>query len=166
MYAPRDLRRRAVCAARATAASLGATVEACRGGSCAGPWREVMRRSRASLAPRGYGRTSFHLSEIIQMGLLPIYLHLSNDPPWLPYPDVFDRFGFVADETTLPQVLRRINAMGEAEFDARTRAVLEARVSHFSFDGTIEQVDRFLKGVPSRPTDLRCVPLPLSPSGH
>tara|TARA_B110001452_G_C15199885_1_gene416467 strand:- start:37 stop:1494 length:1458 start_codon:yes stop_codon:yes gene_type:complete len=163
---PRDLRRRAVCAARAAASRLGATVEACRGSGCAAPWRDVMRRSRASLAPRGYGRTSFHLSEIIQMGLLPIYLHLANDPPWLPYPSVFERFGFVADETTLPEVLRRLNAMGEVEFDARTRAVLEARTSHFSYGGTLEQIDRFLKGDPSRPTDLRCVPLPLTPSGH
>jgi hypothetical protein len=52
------------------------------------------------------------------------------------------------------------------ELENRTRLVREARASHFSYEGTLEQVSRFMLGEPSRPTDLRCVPLPLTPSGH
>ena len=163
---PRDLRRRVACAAKATAARLGAEVVACRGQSCPGPWREVMRRSRASLAPRGFGRTSFHLSEIIQMGLLPVAVHLANDAAWLPYPEVFARFGFVTDERGVPAVLAKLHAMPHDELEARTRAVVEAARTHWSYEGTLEQIARFMKGDPAQPSDLRCVPLPLTPSGH
>jgi hypothetical protein len=163
---PRDLRRRAVCVARAAAARLGASFEACRGSSCPAPWREVMRRSRVSLSPRGYGRTAFHLSEIIQMGLLPVYVYNSNDSPWVPYPEVFARFGWVTDEAGLPAVLRAVHAMTVQELENRTRLVLAARASHFSYEGTLEQVSRFMLAEPSRLSDLRCVALPLSPSGH
>ena len=163
---PRDLRRRAVCAARATAARLGAGFEACHNAGCAGPWREVMRRSRVSLSPRGFGRSAFHLSEIVQMGLLPVYVYNSNDAPWVPYPEVFARFGWVTDEPGLPLVLAAVHAMGDEELERRTRLVLQARASHFSYEGTLEQLSRFMLADPSRPTDLRCVPLPLTPSGH
>jgi hypothetical protein len=30
-------------------------------------WRADCRKARVSLAPRGYGRTSYHLSEIVQL---------------------------------------------------------------------------------------------------
>jgi len=36
-----------------------------------------------ALAPRGFGRTSFRLVELIQLGVLPFYVY--DDRPWLPY---------------------------------------------------------------------------------
>jgi hypothetical protein len=36
-----------------------------------------------ALAPRGFGRTSFRLAELIQLGVLPFYVY--DDRPWLPY---------------------------------------------------------------------------------
>ena len=100
------------------------------------------------------------------MGLIPIYIHLANDPPWLPYPHIYARFGFATDEVGLPAVLRRLHAMDANELEERTRHVLEARETHFSYEGTLEQVARFMVGDPARPSDLRCVRLPLTPSGH
>ena len=38
-------------------------------------WRQMMADSRLSLSPRGYGRTSYHLVETLQMGLLPIHVY-------------------------------------------------------------------------------------------
>ena len=72
----------------------------------------------------------------------------------------------MTDVVGLPAVLERLHAMSTEEFEARTRLALEARTSHFSYDGTLEQVSRFMLADPERPTDLRCVPLPLTPSGH
>ena len=46
-------------------------------------WEEVMLDSRFNLAPRGYGRSSFRFSEIIQMGRIPVFLW--DDVPWIPY---------------------------------------------------------------------------------
>ena len=39
-----------------------------------GDWQEVMRASTANLAPRGYGRSAFHIAETIQMGLIAVYV--------------------------------------------------------------------------------------------
>ena len=57
------------CGARDTVAQVG--------------WRDVMADSLFNLAPRGYGRSSFRLSEIVQLGHVP--LHVWDDTPWLPY---------------------------------------------------------------------------------
>jgi hypothetical protein len=42
-------------------------------------WKQVMRNSRFSLVPRGFGRTAYHLMETIQMGLIPVYIYLQDD---------------------------------------------------------------------------------------
>jgi hypothetical protein len=44
--------------------------------------------SKFSLAPRGYGRSSFRFFECFQLGTIPIYLW--NDVEWLPFKDVID----------------------------------------------------------------------------
>jgi hypothetical protein len=41
--------------------------------------------SKFALAPRGYGRSSFRFFEILQLGVIPIYIW--NDVEWLPYKD-------------------------------------------------------------------------------
>ena len=46
-------------------------------------WRSVARQSIFALAPRGYGRTSFRLFELLQYGTLPVYLY--DDVAWTPY---------------------------------------------------------------------------------
>ena len=42
-----------------------------------------MKVTKFNLAPRGYGRTSFRLTEIIHMARIPIYLYAGI--PWIPY---------------------------------------------------------------------------------
>jgi hypothetical protein len=44
----------------------------------------ITKRSRFSLAPRGYGKSSFRLYEIMQLGSIPVYL---SDEHWLPFQD-------------------------------------------------------------------------------
>ena len=44
--------------------------------------------SKFTLAPRGYGRSSFRFFEIFQLGSIPIYLW--NDKEWLPFKDKID----------------------------------------------------------------------------
>ena len=43
----------------------------------------ITSNSRFALAPRGYGRSSFRFFEILQLGVIPIYIW--NDIEWLPY---------------------------------------------------------------------------------
>jgi len=48
---------------------------------------EIMSQSRFSLAPRGYGKTSFRLYEALNLGSIPVYVY---DQPWLPYTEILD----------------------------------------------------------------------------
>ncbi|CAE8586295.1 unnamed protein product [Polarella glacialis] len=54
-------------------------------------WRDIMTSSRFSMNPRGYGRTSYHLAETLQMGLTPIHLYI--DIPWALYMDLYQKAG-------------------------------------------------------------------------
>jgi hypothetical protein len=46
---------------------------------------QLTANSKFALAPRGYGRSSFRFFEILQLGVIPIYIW--NDIEWLPYKD-------------------------------------------------------------------------------
>ena len=120
-----------------------------------GSWRDVMADSRASLCPRGFGRTSYHLVETAQMGLLPVQVYL--DRAWVPYAKVFHSFGWSSDVHGLPSVLERIAAMGADELAAREKRARELRESHFTLNGTMAHISGFLRGAAS---DLECAPLP------
>jgi hypothetical protein len=49
---------------------------------------ETTINSKFSLAPRGYGRSSFRFFECFQLGTIPIYVW--NDVHWLPFKEVID----------------------------------------------------------------------------
>ena len=46
-------------------------------------WMDDISNTKFNLCPRGFGRTSYRMSEVIQMGRLPVYMF--DDVPWLPY---------------------------------------------------------------------------------
>lgn len=140
-------------------------------------WRNVSADSRFSLAPRGYGRTSYHLMETLQMGLIPV--HVYTDVPWVPYSDLFLReIGFVARmdgvyEDDIDGVLSRLKAMTVAEIELRERRIASLRKSHFSASGALSQIELFLRmgssssssSGTSSVSDLRCQALPGSTRG-
>lgn len=51
-------------------------------------FKNVTSQSKYVLAPRGYGKSSFRLFEIIKMNRIPIYVW--DDIEWLPYKDIID----------------------------------------------------------------------------
>lgn len=67
--------------------------------------------SRFALAPRGYGRSSFRFFEILQLGVIPVYVW--NDIEWLPYKDKIDYTKFCIsihenEINNLPNILNNI----------------------------------------------------------
>lgn len=48
----------------------------------------TIQNSKFSLAPRGYGKSSFRFFEILQLGCVPVYIW--DDIEWLPYKDEID----------------------------------------------------------------------------
>jgi len=64
-------------------------------------WQNLIAHTKFNLAPRGFGRTSFRLAEIIQIGRIPIYLY--SDVPWIPYPGTnisMENFAYLANKIT------------------------------------------------------------------
>lgn len=62
---------------------------------------EITLKSKFALAPRGYGRSSFRFFEILQLGVVPVYVW--DDIEWLPYKNVldYDAFSVTIHETEL-----------------------------------------------------------------
>jgi Exostosin family len=126
-----------------------------------GEWKAVMRNSRFSLVPRGFGRTAYHLMETVQMGLIPVYIYRPNDASWIPYANVFDSIGYSAssDEQSMRDLVTKLQNVPNEEIESRERRIESLIASHFSYSGTIEQIRQFLLG---QSNDLVCQQLPKS----
>ena len=198
-----------------------------------------MLDSALSLAPRGYGRTSFHLIEALQLGLVPIQVHLDDgaggggggdddhqskcvcrsdadedeEEAWVPYElSAFRKVGFTTSLSELQPLLRglfsacggeaqpavvhhsaspsedekikeapaeaslALSRAGAERLEGMEDAARALRRSHFSYEGALTQIARFMRSLPvpvrvpgDRPrvaasdSDLVCRPLPRSP---
>jgi hypothetical protein len=85
------------------------------------------QRSRFGLAPRGYGPSSFRFFEIMEMGIVPVYIHDGDNA--LPYKDILDysRFSIsihINDIDRLPDILRSISDEQYMEMVAEIKRVL------------------------------------------
>ena len=112
-----------------------------------------------SLCPRGYGRTSYRLAESIQLGRVPVVLY--SDVLWVPYPHLFEKYGYAASFSNVRSVLDQLTRAGSADIAQRESFLTSISESHFSFLGVIEQISLFLLHGHSE-SDLRCQPLPAS----
>lgn len=56
-------------------------------------WIEKMSSSFLQLAPRGTNPSSFRIYEVLQLGLIPVYIY-DNQSPWLPYQPMDNQFSF------------------------------------------------------------------------
>ena len=133
-------------------------------------WRDVMDASKLSLCPRGFGRSSYHLAEAVQMGRVPI--HVYADEPWVPYEALFRReLGYVETVGSLGWRLERLHGIGggvaaqaaNAELTRRERAAARLRESHFSLHGAVAQIGTFLRA--PHAADLQCRRLPRTRCG-
>ncbi|KAH0791397.1 exostosin family protein [Histomonas meleagridis] len=118
-------------------------------------WTEIYSNSKAILCPRGNGRNSYRLTEVLQMGLIPIYVY--NDIPWVPYYDSieWEKFGFVTKIGDLAKVLKKIDKMNYTELTEMRNRVRSLSSTHFTVAGAMGQIAKFLK-YGFHGTDLRC----------
>eukprot|EP00438_Fugacium_kawagutii_P036597 Skav217807 [mRNA] locus=scaffold889:12292:13224:+ [translate_table: standard] len=123
-------------------------------------WTPVLQSSSLILVPRGWGRSSFRCGEMLQMGRVPLYVW--DDIPWTFYPVLWEKelIGFSANINTLEKVLDHIATLGLDYLEAMERRILKMRRSHFSYEGIVDQISKFMTGADS---DLRCVQYPRHP---
>jgi hypothetical protein len=122
-------------------------------------WKNLMEDSWVSLAPRGVGRTSYHLMEIIQRGHIPVHIYL--DVPWVPYRKLYEeKVGFAVTVEDLPSLLRTLRNMTSQDFLKQQQRIASYRETHFTPKGVMDQIQLFLKGA----GDLECVAKPSNPT--
>ena len=119
-------------------------------------WKEITLNSSIGLAPRGWGRSSFRTSELLRMGRVPVYIW--NDEPWMFYRELWEKelIGFSSQLSGLTGLLDRINS-NLRQVEAMEERIRGLRDSHFSYEGVMDQISKFLTGGSS---DLRCQSLP------
>lgn len=108
-------------------------------------WMEQMGSTAFNLAPRGFGRASFRLAEIIQLGRIPVYLY--DDAPWAPYERSalsVDHVGYKGKLGHLGELVRMLAAQSNATIYEKLRRVQTAR-PHYTLEGTLDQIDLFFQ---------------------
>lgn len=126
-----------------------------------GTWHRIMADSMFSMAPRGFGRTSYHLMEVLQSGLIPIHIYEDNAVPWIPYMTLYQEkeLGYVSTIGGLPNLLGTLRSMTANDIAAQEARVASYRESHFAPAGIMHQIRSFMLDEGS---DLECVALPSS----
>jgi hypothetical protein len=129
-------------------------------------WRSVMADSKFSLCPRGFGRTSYHLMETLQMGLIPIQVYLTKDQSWIPYSKVLLRHNltFATDLEGLPDLLAQLELLGDDQLEAMESKIVRLREAYFTWEGVMRHIHNFMLG--NGKSDLICQRLPETPGTH
>jgi len=118
-------------------------------------WKYVAMNSKLNLAPRGFGRNSFRVTEILQMGMVIVYIY--NDLVWLPYWDSINwsDFAFVVHINDFAKAVPALEKITEDEVVRRRHKVRSLYHTHFKHAAIIDQMWRFLKfGFAG--SDIRC----------
>ena len=116
-----------------------------------------MGRTLFNLAPAGIGKTSFRISETVQLGRIPFYIY--DKVPWLPYPDTeysLEHIGYiVGNAKDLMQLLQKL---GNKVLRSKLNAVLAARDA-YTMDGVMREIEHFFHAPFSieGKSHLRCI---------
>lgn len=118
-------------------------------------WRREYEKSKFILAPRGYGRNSFRLCEVLQTGRVPIYIY--NDIIWLPYYDSINwsSFSIITHYTRLEDTVERIKKTTPSEIHKMREKIKSLYSTHFTVNATFTHIKSFLLYGFSK-SDLRC----------
>ena len=102
--------------------------------------------TKLNLAPRGFGRSSYRLAEIVQIGRIPVYMY--DDIRWLPYVGTnasVEAFGFSSGRPFLDMVKAMSRCLNDqVDFDRRMELVKSSRY-YYTYDGVMEQLELFFQ---------------------
>jgi hypothetical protein len=100
---------------------------------------DVTKYSKFGLAPRGYGKTSFRFYEILQMGVIPIYVW--DDVEWLPYKEFLDysKFSISINIKNIDNLENILNNITEEKYNDMLNEYLKVK-KWFSLQGMSEYI--------------------------
>lgn len=118
-------------------------------------WKYEYKYSKFICAPRGYGRNSFRLTEILQTGHIPVYIY--NDIIWLPYYDSINwsSFSIITHVNNLNKTIKQIKNTTPNDIHNMRKNILKLYESHFTTKATLHQIKLFMLYGFAR-SDLRC----------
>jgi len=101
----------------------------------------IMSRSKFTLSPRGYGKTSFRMYESFQLDSVPIYVY---DEPWLPWIDEIDWDELIikVNETEIPNLKYKVE---NTDFNSMINYKNELYDTYFTYDGIYNNIIKRLK---------------------
>lgn len=124
-------------------------------------WESEVQRSQFNLAPRGYGRTSYRLAEVVQIGRVPVYMY--DDHPWLPYEGTnisISTFGFSGQMGHMRETAKNMKALTDVEYRGFLQNVKNVR-EHYTYEGVMRQIEVFFRApFGANGGHLRCAKLP------
>ncbi|MEM9022402.1 MAG: exostosin family protein [Bacteroidota bacterium] len=100
---------------------------------------ELANRSVFSLCPRGYGKTSYRLYEVLQLGSIPVYVY---DQPWLPYEKLVDwkQLAVLVPTTKVKDLDRILRSYRPDRIEAMRQRLREAYPRHFSLEAVCRYI--------------------------
>jgi hypothetical protein len=100
----------------------------------------LLARSRFGLCPRGYGRTSFRLVEVMHAGCVPVYIHAGD--AWLPYQEFLDwsEFCVLVDYRKIDGLRAYLASLPEGQVSVMARRAKEVSDRYF----TMEYASRYV----------------------
>jgi hypothetical protein len=109
-------------------------------------WKDEASLSALNLAPEGFGRGTYRLSEIVQMGRVPVLVY--KDEPWIPYrgSNISVEHIGIRTQSSDKGAEELINVLKSLKlsrvYDLMER-VKQARY-YYTIDGVLEQIKLFL----------------------
>jgi hypothetical protein len=107
-------------------------------------WDEVIKNTKYNLAPRGFGRTSYRLSEIVQLGRLPVYMY--DDFQWLPYEGSdahISNFGYIGKMGQTKDLAKKLKETNNDDYDKKISKIKDIRY-YYTYEGVINQIEKFI----------------------
>ena len=125
-------------------------------------WTDALRNTRFPMAPRGFGRSSFRFSEIVQAGRCPMYIY--DDYCWLPYQGTnisIETYGFaVRNSDTMEELAQKLVNISDDQYNMYIQKVKDIRY-WFTYKGVIEQIRLFISDPLGKDGGyLRCTRVP------
>jgi len=110
-------------------------------------FEKLMRRSKFALCPRGFGTTSFRLSEAMEFGCIPVYV---SDVFSLPFANLIDAKDYcvLVKESEIATLHERLLAIPQEEVDRLRARIKEIYECCFTMEGCCKTIlfDYIVKG--------------------
>ena len=115
---------------------------------------DVTSKSKFTLAPRGFGKTSFRLYEALKLGSVPVYIY---DDPWLPYTELIDwnKLAVLSHINDVPFLYDRLKNITDEEYCSML-AYYKEHEYLFTFEGMSEYVVQKFNSITQTPSWEQC----------